>query len=759
MPASELQQPSAGSPRARTVVVMCVLLALAVIILFGRSYDFGCLGFDDGEYFSANDQVQAGLTWKGVRWAMLTGHASNWHPVTWLSLMLDVELWGHGPAGPHVTNVILHAVNAVLLFLLLRRLTSRRGEPDARVSVARADTTWASFFVAAIFAMHPLRVESVVWVSERKDVLSGLFFMLTLWAYAAYAKAGGSHSKSRIANYILSLILFALGLMSKPMLVTVPFLLLLLDYWPLRRTGPRSQISSATIRFLVLEKTPFLIMSAVSCWVTVWSQGQALKPTTVLPLGLRLGNAVVAYVEYAFQLFWPVNLAVFYPYQFNTPVWAFAAAGTLLLCTTGLVFWAARQRPYLVTGWLWYLGMLVPVIGLVQVGGQAHADRYTYLPQIGLLIALIWLIEDRLQSWRAPRLVFGIVSLGVGAALFVCTWRQVLYWQDDQSLWEHAIACTTGNYTAENNLGYVLAAQGRNAEAIGHYQKALKYFPEYPEAESNLGTALLNQGRFGEAIQCFLAALKVDPRFAEPYNNLGIIYASQGRSAEAVEQYQKAIQLNPGRAEVHNNLGNVLMTQGRMNEAARQFEMALSIKPDYAKAHYSLANILASQGRMEEAIAHYRPALQAMPAFAHGHYQFGLALQICGEFPEAKAQFQKVVELEPENVAAINNLAWLLATCPDDSLRDGSRAVELATNAERLTRGQSPEILDTLAAAYADTGRFAEAVETIKRSLSIATARNNQTLASALQNRLKLYEGNHPFRDPGLEHSTSGAKP
>jgi tetratricopeptide (TPR) repeat protein len=719
----------------RMVFGVSLLLALGVFLIFGRTFGHGFVNFDDDSYFSANYHVKAGLTWKGTLWAFQTGYASNWHPLTWLSLMLDAQLFGTGPAGPHLTNVILHAANSVLLFLLLRRLTG---------------ALWPCALVAAIFAIHPLRAESVAWISERKDVLSGFFFMLTLLMYVRYVEQSRvQNSKFKVA-YGLALLCFALGLMSKPMLVTVPFVLLLLDYWPLNRFGP-SASNTRPIREqifgLVLEKLPFLVLSLVSCVVTVLAQKQAIKSVEVLPPALRLDNALVAYVTYLAQTLWPKNLAVYYPY-FNIPVWQTAAAGALLVFITLSVFLTARRSPYFLTGWLWYLGMLVPVIGLVQVGGQAHADRYTYLPQIGFLLAIVWVVRDLTAAWRWRRPIMIVVSTGLIAALTASAWQQTSFWRNDESLWTHTIACTSGNYTAHDNLGYVLAAQGRTAEAIEHYQKALEINANCAETHNNLGTAFLNLGQLDKALGYYQQALALEPGFAEAHNNLGILLTRRGKTTEAIEHYRKAIELNPNRAEFFNNLGNLLVTLGRTTEAVPLFQKALEVDPDNAKVHYNLANIAFAQGQWQEAIDHYQPALKQMPDSVHAHYQLGLALERRGQVAAAEAQLQRVIELDPLHVTAINNLAWLLATSLEPSLRDGPKAVKLARQAVQLSNGLSPQIVDTLAAAYAEAGQFPEAVQTARRALELSAAQNNQALAEVIRSQLKLFEAGSPYHEP-----------
>jgi tetratricopeptide (TPR) repeat protein len=743
------------SDSRRSELIVCFLLAVAVFVVFGRTLGYGFVNFDDDGYFSANYHVRAGLTWSGVSWAFRTGYASNWHPLTWLSFMLDAQLFGTGPVGPHLTNVILHAINAMLLFLLLKRLTG---------------TLWPSAWVAALFAIHPLHVESVAWVSERKDVLSGLFFMLTLLMYARYAqkrpRVESRESRAQAGpdldtrpwtfNYGLALLFFALGLMSKPMLVTLPFVLLLLDYWPLGRvTSDKWRVTRiqipvpelSTVSRLVWEKLPFVLLSTASCVATIIAQRETIKSMNVLPFTLRLNNALISIVTYIMQMVWPANLAAFYPYQLDAPAWQIAGAGVLLLVITVLVFRTAQRFPFFLVGWLWYLGMLVPVIGLVQVGGQSHADRYTYLPQIGLFLVTVWLIRNWTTVWRWRRPALGMAAFSVVAVLMVCSRKQTAYWQNDESLWTHALACTSGNYTAHNNLGYVLVAQGRPEEAIKHYEEALAINPNYAEVINNLGTALLDQGRLDEAAQYYHRAIEIYPGFAEAYNNLGILLTKQGRTAEAIEQYRKAIELNPNRTEFYNNLGNLLARQNQTDEAIKQFQKALEIAPDNAKVRVNLANILTAQGRGDEAMEQYQQALKQMPDSIHAHNQLGLLLQQRGKFKSAIAQFQKVLELEPRHVTAHNNLAWLLATCPENSSRDGKKAVELAQQAVQLSGGRAPEILDTLAAAYAEAGQFPKAIETARQALDLSIEQNNKPLAEAIQNQIHLFETNSPYHE------------
>lgn len=670
------------------------MLGGVVVIVFGQTLRHGFVNYDDDQYFYANPHVLAGLTGGGVKWAFKSGYANNWHPLTWLSLMLDAQWSGSGTAGPHLTNMILHAANAALLFLLLRRMTGAR---------------WRSAAVAAVFAIHPLHVESVAWVSERKDVLSGFFFMLTLLMYVQYVEKTEVQSPKSKAFYALSLLAFAGGLTSKPMVVTLPFLLLLLDWWPLNRVGgfglkvEGSRISglrNLNFKPLVFEKWPFFLLSIGSCVVTVLSQREALQ--SALPLTVRLANASVACVIYLRQMVWPVNLAAFYPYPETIPVWESTGAGAVLIAITGLAFLSARKFPYLLVGWLWYLGMLVPVIGLVQVGDQSHADRYTYLPMIGIALLLAWGVTDMTAYGRYQRRLLGVAAGGMISILMMCAWKQTAWWRDGESLWRHALACTSDNYTAHNNLGYVLATQGRTAEAIEHYQKALEIFPEYAEADNNLGRIFLNEGRLDEAKEYFQRAIRLKPGAAEAHNNLGILLVRQGDSAGAFQQYQSAIQHNPDFAEVYNNLAILLASQGRFAESEADYRTALALKPDYAQAHDNFGILLARRGRLAEAMEHFQKALEIRGGSAEAENGLGLLLVMLEQVGEAVPHFRKALEFKPDFAEAHFNLAEALAS----------------------------------------QGRLAEAEGQLKKGLALAEAQGDATLAGQIRTQMKFIETN-----------------
>jgi tetratricopeptide (TPR) repeat protein len=585
------------------------LLALAVWIVFGRTVHYEFVNLDDDLNVTDNPAITRGLTWQGIIEVFTHKQAALWNPLTSLSFMLDCQFYGLNAGGYHLTNVLLHAASVVLLFLLLRKMTG---------------AFWPAAFVAAVFAIHPLRVESVAWVTERKDVLSGLFFMLTLWAYVRHAQEpAAKNGRQRAAfflrssSYRLALLFFALGLMSKAMLVTMPFILVLLDYWPLGRMTSDSQPVAQSVipqrpvlKSLLLEKAPFLLLTIVFSAVTVLAQKKAIGSVEDFSFPARIGNALVAYADYIGQMFYPVGLAVFYPHpRDHLPIGNIVLAALVLLVISAGVLAGRRKHPYLLVGWLWYLGMLVPVIGLVQSGTQARADRFTYLPQIGLYIMIAWGVTDLCGGWRYRRALLGSAAGLILAGLLAGAYVQTGYWKDSVTLWTHSLACTAESSLADNNLANALAARGELTEAIQHYERALQLRPDYDEAQNNLGTALANEGKLTEAMQHYERALELNPTNASAQINLGSALAEQGRLAEAIQHYRRALEIKPDYAEALNNLANVLTEQGKWTEAIQHYERALQINPDYADAHVNLGNALARQGRTVEAIQHLQRAL------------------------------------------------------------------------------------------------------------------------------------------------------
>lgn len=611
-----------SNPRWQTVGV-CVCLAVLTWIVFGQTLWHDFINYDDPHYVYENSKITTGLSLGGIGWAFTHVHSMNWHPLTTISHMLDCQLYGLRPGWHHFTNVLLHTVAVILLFLALTNMT---------------DAFWRSGFTAALFAIHPLRVESVAWIAERKDVLSGVFFMLTLLAYLHYTRLPS------VRRYLVVVLALACGLMSKPMLVTLPFVLLLLDYWPLDRI--RGQLWTRA-----LEKIPLVALSAISSGATFIAQKGAVGWTEDLPILERINNAIVSYVLYVWQMFWPARLAVFYPHpEKMLPIWEIIASLLLLICITAGAIALRKRRPYLITGWLWYLGMLVPVIGLVQVGWQGRADRYTYLPQIGLYIAVTWAVADLTVMYRRQQTILTVAAVLVLGALSWCAFVQTSYWRDSETLFKHALAITTNNDVAENNLGIVFLGQGKLDEAVSLLQSAVALRPDNSPAHENLAKALLQKGNV----------------------------------ADALIHYQKLLQLQPDNIEVHNIVGTVLIQQHRITDGVEEW--------------------------------------------------------------------QKVLAIQPDNGNAMSNLAWVFATSPDDSLRNGVKAVELAQEAVRISGRRIPLLFRTLAAAYAETGEFSKAIQIAQEGIELANNQGNSSLASELQGNISLYQEQRPLRDPSLTH-------
>jgi len=634
---------------------LSILLFLAAVIVYLPAARNQFVNYDDPDYVTSNDHVQSGLNAQNLTWAFTTGHASNWHPLTWISHMIDCQVFGVHPGPQHLVNVAFHALNTVLLFLVLRSLTG---------------ATRRSAFVAALFALHPLHVESVAWISERKDVLSTAFFLLTLGAYGKYAGAPalpGAPTRRR-SYYSAALGCFALGLMSKPMLVTLPFVLLLLDYWPLQRLDFAKGIGRGLGR-LVVEKLPFLALSAASSLVTFLVQKKGGAVSTSVTFGARVANAVVSYARYLAKTVWPSKLSILYPHPGQWPLWQVACSAALLIVLTGLVVVLARKRGWLAVGWLWFVGILVPAIGLIQVGIQSMADRYTYIPAIGLFVIVAWGLAELVApnaaeraSEISPRQTI-LVMLG-GFALAACallTVIQVHYWHDSGALFRHAVEVTKNNYLAYNNLGFYLSGQGKIDEALENYRKSVEINPNYEDALNNLGYALAGQNKNAEAIPYYEAALRIRPLHTEVHNNLGNALSGLGRNDEAIAHYRIVLEQNPKHADAHNNLGIALAMQGKVDEAIPHFRAAIRFKSDYASAHSNLGNALAVQRKFEEAIQEYQASLALKPDDAQAHNNLGNALAEQGQLPEACAEYRKALRLNANNPEANFNLGVALA--------------------------------------------------------------------------------------------------
>jgi protein O-mannosyl-transferase len=832
--------------------LIATLLALATIGVYWPATGYEFINFDDQEYVTSNAHVQAGLTWQTIPWACFNPVCDNWHPLTVWSHMLVCQVCGLRPWGHHLVNVLLHGLNAGLAFALLQVLTGAR---------------WRSLFVAALFALHPLRVESVAWVSERKDMLSGFFGLLALIAYTRYAQrksevrnpstlrssvhppqgSGGRATEDRKSEgsptrcddatarpesearspkpegaaraavpgsafdvgcwmfdirvpssifYLLSLFFFALGLMSKPMLVTLPFVMLLLDYWPLgrlrlpggalgERRPTRFEVQRSTFDVrcsapaptpslhhsitpplrLILEKLPFFALSALSCVVTflVQKHGSSLRMHGSLPLISRVENVLVSYCRHLGNLFWPSDLAIFYPYPDRWRGEQVLLAFALLLGVSLLLFLQRRRHPFLLVGWLWFGGMLVPVIGLVQTGEQAMADRHTYLPLLGALILTVWGAHALTRRWRHQALALSLAGgITVGLCLTLAR-EQMAYWKDTETLFQHALAVTQGNYLAYGAVGNAFREKGNTEAAISHYREALRLRPNYPQVRNNLGGMLDKAGQIDEAIYHFREAIRFEPRDPEFHYNLGLALSQKGEMDEAIRQFedalrlqpdfpdarssleialdrqakiekpirqfQEAIRSNPDDSDAHYNLGIALLRKGQMDEGRLQLQEALRLKPGNAQAHNDLGAVLDDKGQPDEAIAHYREAVRLAPNSADYHNDLGIALGKKGQTDEAISQFGEAIRLNPDHAQAHGNLgnALLALGRTDEAIHQLQQSLQLKPD-DAVTR-------NNLGNALGKKGRMDEAIVQLQEAIRLhpgyAIAHNNLGMAFA----------------------------
>ncbi len=721
------RRPSLGP----TFWLLAAGLLVATVIAFApvRHHDF--VSVDDHIYVTDNPRVLAGLAWSSIAWAFTTSYANFWHPLTWLSLMLDVEMFGASPGALHVTNLVLHLGSVFVLFLALVRMTGAVGR---------------SAFVAALFALHPLHVESVAWVSERKDVLSTLFLMLALWSYAGYAqRRGGGHRA--LPAYLVTLALFALGLMAKPMLVTLPFALLLLDWWPLGRAtagaGGSSQRDNGAAWWrawvsLLREKIPFFALAAASGVVAFIAQrtGGAVAALESFPLAGRVANALHSYLEYVVKMVWPTGLIAFYPYPQQISAGPAILALIAILVVSALVIRFAPRYPYLAVGWFWYVGTLLPVSGLVQVGSHAMADRYTYVPLIGLFIAIAWGAFDLVGRARSGRVVLAVAACVIVAALGVTTRAQVMTWKNSVTLWRHALDVVPGNYYAHNGLGLELDKQGRTSEAMAHFREASRLAPGFPNGHNNLGLLLANQGRTDEALAEYREALRLAPDYLQAHLNLGNALSKAGRVEEASSHYAEAVRLKPDSVDARTNLGNALLVLGRVEEAVGRYRQALTLDPGSAPAHYNLGNALQSMGRLDEAVGHYLEALAHHGDSVQIRNNLGATLERLGRFDEALAQFQAAIRLDPESAQARNNLGNVFG-----QMGRPADAAEQYRDALRIDPTYADAHMN-LGSVLADSGRLEEAEREHRQAVALnpRSANAHYNLASTLQQRGRLEE-------------------
>jgi tetratricopeptide (TPR) repeat protein len=635
--------------------LVCILLAAATFAVYSpvRNHEF--VQYDDDIYVTENPNVQSGLTWQSIKWASTAIHASYWHPLTWLSHMLDCTLFGVNAGRHHIINVLFHAANAILLFVVLNRMTKG---------------FWQSAFVAGLFALHPLQVESVAWVAERKNVLSTLFWILTILAYARYAK------RPSAGRYIVTLLLFGLGLLSKPMLVTVPFALLLLDYWPLERIGGKllqsspgkSKTRNSSVGFpkfpilhLILEKVPFLLLTIIFSIITFITVGK-IGAMTAMPLSERLPNAICSYLAYIGKMIWPVRLAVLYVHPVNTlPVVRVVTYAIILVLMTIFFACYSRRHKYLLMGWLWYLGTLVPVIGIVQAGAQAMADRYTYVPLIGLYLIIAFGAAELLRNIPFRKFILTALASGILLGCVVVTSLQLKYWRNSYVLFDHALTVIENNAVMQNNYANILSELGHPEEAAKHLSEALKYIPNSPVIHNNYANALMkDMGRLDEAIEHYKFALELDPNFTLARYNLGVALAAGGRYDEAIEQYKIYLGPDVNIADIHEGLATMLAHEGKVTDAVGQFQKALAAKPDSVEVLSNLGYALAQSGKPDKAIEYYHNALKINPDHTITHGRLALALASVGRIDEAIEQCRIVLNAMPDDAEMFTNLGILL---------------------------------------------------------------------------------------------------
>jgi protein O-mannosyl-transferase len=677
---------ASGAGRAR-ILAVCLGLVLLNVLIYAQTRHHPFINFDDPQYVAENRYVAGGLTLGGVRWAFTTTHAGNWHPLTWISHMIDAELFGLGAGRHHLANAGWHILNTLLLFGVLIRLTG---------------AFWRPAFVAALFAAHPTHVESVAWIAERKDVLSGVFWLLAMWAYARYAAAPSP------ARYALVALALAAGLMAKPMLVTLPFALLLLDWWPLRR------FETLPARRLIVEKLPLIALAASSSVITfvVQREAGAVRPIEALGIGRRIGAAIAGYAEYLWKLVWPVDLALLYPHPAELPVVVVALSVLLLIALTAGALWSARRAPYVTLGWLWFLGTLVPVIGLVQVGSQRIADRYTYIPYIGLFLIAAWGARALAARWRVPPAAIAAAAAVVLAAHTALAHAQTARWRSSVSIWEHTLRVTTANARAHNHLGHALALEGRHQEAIAQYEEALRLHPRYAEALNNLGQSLERTGRDSMAIVRYREAIGVNDRLAEAHSNLGALLAERGHVGEAFTALERAVALEPHHTTARANLAVLLARTGRSAEALEAFAEIVRLEPGNADARRHMAVALAMDGRYEDAIREGREALRLAPGDALTHNALGAALGRMGRETEALVHYQEAVRLQPEFAEARANLGATLLSLgrPADAVPHLQRSLALDP--------RQPDVRYALATALLESDRLPDALDELERLLT-----------------------------------------
>jgi tetratricopeptide (TPR) repeat protein len=709
---------------------VCFFLALAVWVVFGQTTRFEFINYDDDAVVYENPAVTRGLDLREIgRVFTQDSGRDSWFPVTDVSHMLDWQLYGPNAGGHHLTNVLLHAATAIVLFLVFQAMTG---------------TLWRSAFVAAVFALHPLRVESVAWIAERKDVLSGLFFFLALWAWIHHVQKqpaivrpssrtgdaiAGLDPRHWSGGYYCALVFFALALLSKSMVVTFPLVLLLLDFWPLRR------LNVLSFPKLLLEKWPFYLFSVAGCAVTVLTQKHVVLAARPFAWSWRLGNALMAYVDYWGHMLFPVGLALLYPHPPNhLPLLKLCLSVLMLLSISAGAVLAGRKHPYLLAGWLWYLVMFLPVIDIMQTGDQTRADRYTYLPQIGLSLLFAWGAAELSRSLPFRRTALACAAGAVIVALAAAAYAQTGYWKNSISVWTRTLSRWPQSYIAHCNLGIALAGQGDVGNAVEHFNRALQINPEDAKSINNLGKILTTQGNLNGAVQDFHKALQLEPDDVKILNNLSVALADQGQVNDAVQDLDRALRLKPEDAETFYHLANIYAARADDDDAAQNYEQALEINPDFAEARCNLGLTLAREGKLADAIAEYKQAIRLKPHYVDALNNLGGALAAQGDVNGAAGYYQQAIELRPDDPNTLNNLGVILARQGklDDAVKCFNRAIQLNSN--------DASSYNNLGIALASQGKMDEAVEHLQQALILARAQNNTKLEESIRARLQRYQ-------------------
>lgn len=696
------------SPR-QIIVFISLLLSITTLAVYWQVHDFGFVSFDDTIYVSENKRVQQGISFDNLIWAFSpfkTNAQTSWHPLTTLSHMLDCQMFDLNPGAHHLVNLFIHIINVNLLFLSLYLMTK---------------APWKSGVVAALFALHPINVDSVAWVAERKNLLSTMFWILTMLAYIRYARKPG------IFRYLLTTCALTLGLLSKSMLVTLPCALLLLDFWPLGRidlgqkfvashpdSDPMFQPSG--IARLVMEKIPFLALSVGTIILTMSSQqlGNQLVDAAAAPMNLRIENAIISYVAYLWKMIWPTHLAVFYPFPKFIPLLQTIGATLFLLAISALIFARARKSPWLVTGWLWYLGTLLPVIGLVQGGlWPALADRWAYVPFIGIFIIIAWGVPEFISHRRLKQTGLVLMAAALLCVLSIMTWIQAGHWKNSQTLFKHALTVTSDNHIAHNNLGNTFFRQSRSKEAIYHFTQAIQIKPDYAEAHFNLANALKVMDKNNKAVKHYLQAIALRPNYEKACNNLAILLQDLGRTDEAITYFKRALLINPHYAQAQYNLAKALKNSGGIDAVINHYLQAIQIRPDDEQAHHGLAMALISASRFNEAFIHYHEALKINPYYSDAHYNLANALKNQGQLNKAIHHYNQTIDIQPENEKAHHNLATVLM-----SQGRVAEAIPVYLNALKI----NPKYVNArynLGIAYFNTGNTPAAVKSFKKALRL----------------------------------------